>query len=272
VCDTEGEPCGSEDVLAYYQHCHQCSTVWLSDRSAYDRTKKRVYEEYITKLDTKLATSGIVSGYHPERMKNYRKLAERFFCLLHFLADNMGRREPGPFRFIEIGFDLPSVFSCFHEYGYDVTALDIKIPMELKRWLEEKTATGRLHLTESDFESWKTDVRFDVLWMSHVIEHFEDTVETLKKIRSLLKNTGVAFISSPDAKNFETHGPESLMGHMHPDQHLFMYSVRTFAQLCKSAGLKVCFSERYGDPIPGQFEFVTKMEWRAVVVPDDRAL
>lgn len=261
VCGNKGKKCGEQEALAFYHRCRHCDTVWLSDRSQYNKSGKSIYdEEYVAKMDA------------PEGIRGYRRLAERHFCLLHFIASAMGKRNPEHFRFAEIGFSLPSIIRYFYDYGYDVTALDIKIPQQRRKDFSTLVDTGRLHFVESDFESWKTDEKFDVLWMSHVLEHLEDTLSSLKKIKGLLKSTGVAFISSPDAENMKDRGVQGLIGHMHPKEHLFMYSLATFAKLCSKTGLKVCFWERYGDPMPGQFEFVTKMEWRALVVPEERDL
>ena len=206
----------------------------------------------------------------PERIMGYRRLSEQYFNLLHFITKANGRCKSDPFSFLEIGFSLPSIITYFYKYGYDVTALDIKIAPEIKTRLGPLVKTNRLRFIESDFESWQADKNFDVLWMSHVLEHYEDTMAALAKIRSLLKGTEVAFISSPDAGLMKELGIDSLRGHMHPEEHLFMYSIETFAKICNQYGLKVCFSERYSDPIPDHFEFVTKMEWRAIVVPEER--
>lgn len=260
VCGRRGKKCGEEGALTYYHRCMVCDTVWLSDRSEYDRVQKGIYDEdYVTKM------------YGAEGIRGYRRLAERYFYLLHFIAGAMGRRSPGPLKFAEIGFSLPSVITYFYGYGYDVTALDISISEKVKGDLRPFVDTGRLHFIEADFETWETGQKLDILWMSHVLEHLEDTLEGLKNVRRLLKETGVAFISSPDAQNMKD-SVQGLIGHMHPKEHLFMYSIGTFARLCSNAGLKICFWERYGDPIPGQFEFVTKMEWRALVVPQERRL
>jgi len=261
ICTNTGNRCGDQGDAAYYHRCMVCDTVWLSDRAKYNISKKDIYDEsYVTKM------------YGDNGLRGYRRLAEKHFYLLHFIAGAMGRRGHGPFKFAEIGFSLPSVITYFFGYGYDVTGLDIRVSEKVKKELRPLIDAGRLRFVEADFETWDTKQNFDVLWMSHVLEHLEDTLEGLKKIRKLLKETGVAYISSPDAENMKDLGVQGLIGHMHPEEHLFMYSIKTFAELCSEAGLKMCFWERYGDPIPGQFEFVTKMEWRALVVPQERHL
>ena len=261
VCGREGMKAADQGPAVYYHRCSFCDTVWLSDRSEYELARKDIYDEnYVTKMNGAAGING------------YRRLAERYFYLLHYLACAAHKRRPGPFTFAEIGFSLPSVFTYFFNYGYDVTAMDMRVPDKLRNDLNMLVESGRLHFVEGDFEKWDTAQRFDVLWLSHVLEHFEDTLEVLRKIKGLLKETGVAFISSPDAENMKDFGVPGLLGHLHPKEHLFMYSLKTFGVLCAKAGLKVCFRERYQDPVPGKFEFVTKMEWRALIVPQERHL
>jgi SAM-dependent methyltransferase len=261
VCGKNGVSCGTEGVLSYYHYCAKCETLWLSNRTLYDKKKKDIYDkEYVSKMNS------------ADGIKGYRRLAEQYFHLLHYITNMNGWRKADPFKFIEIGFSLPSVITYFYKHRYDVTGLDIKIAPEIKTYLDPLIKTGRFRFIESDFEAWETDEKFDVIWMSHVLEHFENTKSILYKIKNLLHDNGVAFISSPDSEYIKELGFDILKGHMHPQEHLFMYSIDTFSELCKLCGLKVCYSERYGDPIPDHFEFVTKMEWRAVITHKERKL
>lgn len=259
LCKTEGTPCGTKGPAVYYHFCGDCETVWLFDRSLYLKACKEIYDTaYVSKMNS------------PDGIRGYRRLVEQYFNLLHYIAKADELKKTGPLHFLEIGFSLPSVMTYFFKQGYDVTALDIKIDPCLRGNLEPLVKTGRLSFIESDFETWQTDREYNVLWMSHVLEHFEDTMAALFKVRDLLKNTGVAFISSPDAGIFIEQGVEGLMGHMHPEEHLFMFSLNTFREICEQCGLRICFTERYGDPIPNHFEFITKMEWRAVLMPMEK--
>lgn len=272
ICQGKGAVCGSYGSLSFYHQCSDCDTVWLTNRSIYNKKRKDIYRDYVQKLSVKLKQTKGIHAYQADRIARYRRLGERFFCLLHFLAGEEKAVVEECKSFLEVGFDLPSVFSYFCKYGYDVTALDIEIPGELVAYFAPIRGTGQLRFMERDFEAWETGESFDVLWMSHVLEHFENPLDALKKVKKLLKTNGVAFVSSPDAQILRECGPECFVGHMTPAEHLFMFPLETFSALCSKSGLKICFSERYGDPVPGSFEFVTKMEWRAVVVPEERII
>ncbi|MFN5849010.1 MAG: class I SAM-dependent methyltransferase [Chitinophagales bacterium] len=54
----------------------------------------------------------------------------------------------------------------------------------------------------SYFEEFKTELKFDTIVMSHVLEHIEKPIELLKHISNWLSEDGVFLISVPNAKSF----------------------------------------------------------------------
>ncbi|HEX8546723.1 MAG TPA: class I SAM-dependent methyltransferase [Cytophagaceae bacterium] len=51
------------------------------------------------------------------------------------------------------------------------------------------------------FEEFKTDIKFDTIVMSHVLEHISEPVSVLKQIREWLKDDGVFLVAVPNAKS-----------------------------------------------------------------------
>ena len=50
-------------------------------------------------------------------------------------------------------------------------------------------------------ENFATDIKYDTIIMSHVLEHIADPVLVLKKIHALLKTDGIFLVSVPNAKS-----------------------------------------------------------------------
>lgn len=50
-------------------------------------------------------------------------------------------------------------------------------------------------------ENFNSDIKYDTIIMSHVLEHISDPILVLKKIHSLLKSNGVFLITVPNAKS-----------------------------------------------------------------------
>jgi len=93
-------------------------------------------------------------------------------------------------KMLEIGFTLPYVLREARDRGWIVTGMDLNVARKSERAIE---------IIEDDFESHNFKMRkYDLIWASHVVEHFKDWKKAIEKIFSLLRPEGIAFISSPD--------------------------------------------------------------------------
>lgn len=54
----------------------------------------------------------------------------------------------------------------------------------------------------SMFEDFQTSEKFDTIIMNHVLEHLEDPVKILKKIKNWMHETSVLIVGVPNAKSF----------------------------------------------------------------------
>jgi len=72
---------------------------------------------------------------------------------------------------------------------------------------------------------------YDIIILSHVLEHFLDPVESLKIIASHLATDGIIYIAVPNIMNFG-------MGHLQ-NAHTWYFSPRTLEYYCKLAGLQL---------------------------------
>jgi 2-polyprenyl-3-methyl-5-hydroxy-6-metoxy-1,4-benzoquinol methylase len=84
--------------------------------------------------------------------------------------------------------------------------------------------------------------KFDVITLWHVLEHFLNPVEELKKIRSLLDDNGLLFIEVPNFNSikFRLSGYKWKGGN-HPLYHRSFFTVKSLSEVLKKAG----FSESH---------------------------
>ena len=61
---------------------------------------------------------------------------------------------------------------------------------------------NNLEKHNSLFENFSTDEKFDTIILNHVLEHIENPVLLLKKIKSWMSPDGVLIIGVPNAKSF----------------------------------------------------------------------
>jgi SAM-dependent methyltransferase len=75
---------------------------------------------------------------------------------------------------------------------------------------------------------------FDIIIINHVLEHFSNPVESLKKILTHLKKDGIIYIAVPNNRNF-------WLGDLQ-NAHTYYFSPKTFIYYCFMADLKVLAS------------------------------
>lgn len=82
---------------------------------------------------------------------------------------------------------------------------------------------------------------YDLIILSHILEHLPDPVSTLSKLGSYLKEDGFLFIEIPNVKGVWRNLDDQFQS-----SHLFIPSVNTMQRLIDKAGLKVCKIEANG--------------------------
>lgn len=126
--------------------------------------------------------------------------------------------------------------------------------------------TSNLHIVEMDDEiaaqqkhevafRYKTlelvEAKFDVVILSHFIEHVENLHETLKNIRSLCKNGTIVAITVPNVEhNKFLDSPLDW-----PPHHKYRFSVESLINLTKSYGFRTLKIMYETDTVNSQFDF-----------------
>ncbi|HEY7439930.1 MAG TPA: class I SAM-dependent methyltransferase [Acidimicrobiia bacterium] len=95
-----------------------------------------------------------------------------------------------------------------------------------------------LDVFHGTLDEYETDARFDVVFMSQVIEHVLDPVQTVAKIARLLKPGGVLYLETPNIRAFDARVWKQRWGLIHYPRHLFLFDKHTIGLLVESAGLE----------------------------------
>ena len=97
---------------------------------------------------------------------------------------------------LEIGVGAGQSILWFEEEGFDVRGIE---PDGRNVFMiNDKLKKGKV--IESSVEIFSTDEVFDVIWMSHVLEHLIEPTKFLKRIKNNLKNDGIFFIEVPNCE------------------------------------------------------------------------
>ncbi|MDD5136527.1 MAG: class I SAM-dependent methyltransferase [Candidatus Omnitrophica bacterium] len=218
--------CGSDDfkLLARYDRysllqdtviCKKCGLILSNPRMTdeeYRRfyetdTYRRCYESY-DYLEGYLERYNESLGRHMVDMVLKVKRPDQISGVLEFGAGG--------------GWNLVA----FKKKGFDVTGYDYSPT------LVELGRKQGLNLFQGTVDSIKG--KFDVIILSHVIEHFTDLRASMKKLKEHLNPDGIFYIEVPDMKNFG-------IGQLQ-NAHTYYFTLPTLEFYMSQSGLKLVYN------------------------------
>ncbi len=96
---------------------------------------------------------------------------------------------------------------------------------------------GISYLSNDVYSEWEKGVsgKYDFIIMRHVLEHFHDPLEVLKKAREALAETGILYVAVPDA----FHPTKPLRSHFFRVVHISYFTKVSLTNLLRKAGLDI---------------------------------
>lgn len=105
--------------------------------------------------------------------------------------------EPGSST-LDCGCGQGTFLRVLKSYGYEnLTGID-----PAQNCVDSLQSYYQIRAEKSDIEAYHSDEKYDSIVLSAVLEHIIDLDFVIKKIKSLLKENGVLFLSVPDVNNF----------------------------------------------------------------------
>lgn len=199
-------------------------------------------------------------NYHVRFNRAARPLMRRLFNIRYALRMRRLLRYAG-------GKPLKSVLEIGCGDGNLLAYLERSLPpstelvgVELNVRNIARPAGSRIQLHEADFDHLDLGHTFDVVVMYHVLEHLVRPVETLRRIRRLLKPGGFLLIQVP---NWNTPWRKLFPRHWNGLQiprHQFFLEPGTLGTLCEQGGFRLDVTAGLLDP--GDFA-VSAANWLA---------
>ncbi len=81
---------------------------------------------------------------------------------------------------------------------------------------------------------------FDVIIMRHVLEHFANPVSAMQKVRTILKDDGIAYIAVPNNLKF---GNSKLLDNWFRVVHTYYFNVHSLENIFRKSGIKTLVME-----------------------------
>jgi SAM-dependent methyltransferase len=80
---------------------------------------------------------------------------------------------------------------------------------------------------------------FDVVIMTHTIEHLPDPANFLKEIHRILKSDGIIYLSTPNFDSFNAKRFKEKWWALQPEYHLYFFSPKTLGAMLKKCNFKI---------------------------------
>lgn len=190
--------------------------------------------------------------YDEKYFKNYADMKEgetRLIHTAHTYANVIEETTYGRMM-LDVGFCTPNVMEYFKSRGWLTWGIDVNpstpaggsiyrgnfleydfSPNISKEKLLELTGTETL------------ERKFDLIWMSHVLEHFNYPLAALQKSYDLLSETGVLFIDVPDADFINKTGVNGYP-HWKMQEHYTLWTEGALKKQLEKIGFKVILGRR----------------------------
>ena len=138
----------------------------------------------------------------------------------------------GQGRILDIGCGSGRALSLLKERGWDTYGVELNAQaVDIARnKLNLKVELGSIN--DIEFQ----DNFFDVLTMSHTLEHMPNPKETLRKVNKVLKPGGTLITIIPNVNSFEARIFRQYWLGWDPPRHLYSFSLRTFKKMLQTVG------------------------------------
>lgn len=151
--------------------------------------------------------------------------------------------------------EAPSILDVGTGYGHVLYALGERFPGSSRLAIEfSDAAVDHLRSIGIDVQVapveavlGSLDREFDLITMSHVLEHLLDPVPVLQVLRSRLRQDGVLYIEVPNIRpEMLTRYPDHAWAPRYDEPHVTFFSSETLTALLERAGLEVIFCDTAG--------------------------
>lgn len=154
-------------------------------------------------------------------------------------------------KLLDVGSSYGFYLKTFKFAGYKVTGIELS-----NRAVLYSRNILKLNTIKDNFEKHIFKyIKFDVITLFDVIEHFSDPQKSITKIKKILKKDGIIVIQTPNYDSLISKITSSRWYWLLVPQHLFLYSIKTLKFFLKNNGFKILHITTWDD----HYEFVSNI-------------
>lgn len=242
--------------------CSRCRSTWLDPRPN-KASIGRAYEDYVTHVAdddvSVLPTSPLIRQLHSwiNDYKNARYGLKRtpaarggrwlvaLVPSIRAKADaqcrHLPRRPENGRRLLDVGFGNGGFLKLAGEMGWHAEGIDFDA-----KAVEVARAQGLDVRCASVDDLLQQNAQYDIISISHVIEHVHDPIELFGTLYRLLKPGGYLWLETPNIESSGSNrfGPDWMA--LDPPRHLFIFNPRSLRISLEKAGFRKIVQRWHG--------------------------
>lgn len=247
VCQSQS----SNEAWQYRSYSiYECSGCDLQHAYPMQAASAEYYQTQYNNLLASFLSGNIHPGYR-FLVKKIRDATRRYLS-------------PDQRRVIDVGCGPGYLLLDLQENGFECLGIDFN-PAAIRVAREHFHVPAEIASLE-EIATWK--LRFDLALLSHVLEHVEDPLGLLKKIRQILYPRGVLVIELPN-RNRSRHRDSLRKGKLswgeYPPHHLTFWSVAAISNVLVRAGYSIleCRPRPYPEAYQTEHSLIHRFNLRA---------
>ena len=201
--------------------CKNCKLLVTGEPG--DSLSKKLSELYAKQYwDDRRSSFSIESNYSDvDSQGKFRNWLSQYKYCLSYLSTRK--------KILELGAGAGQSLYWFEKEGFLITGVEPdKRNVDL---INQKLQHGRCVASYVDNLNLKE--RFNVIWMSHVLEHLQNPLEILTRLLDNLEEDGIIFIEVPNCQN------QKMLKVSINEPHVFHFSKSSLVSFAKRCGFKV---------------------------------
>jgi 2-polyprenyl-3-methyl-5-hydroxy-6-metoxy-1,4-benzoquinol methylase len=213
-------------ALAQLPSPEQIPDLYPSDYLSFINSWKRKLDKPVNRLAIKYLY-GVDSVSRPRPVRAlFRLLSARIM---------RGIQEPhGANRLLDVGCGAGELLEVYRRLGWDTCGIEIS-PQGAAVCREKGLDVHQGTVFDAPFPTQ----RFDLILLSHVIEHVLDPVGVVRRVAEWLAPQGKIVVSTPNTRGIGFFMYGSCWLHLDAPRHLFLFDAQTIRLLAARAGLAV---------------------------------
>jgi len=214
--------------------CNNCGLIYFNPQP----TEEALREYYSSESEGGYAEDmvGRWGELTPERMPSLLSELDSLETSLRSGLHN-GSASKEQIRFLEVGCAFGYLLYAARSIGWDAVGVDSCKPAA--DWACQNLGLRIIFGSLEDVVGSLAKEGFDIVLMSHILEHTRSPTTTLQAVHHLLKPGGILAVYVPNGDGIQARHDFSTWEWYHYPSHLYYFSSHTLSLLIEKTGFKV---------------------------------